>query len=63
MALKQLETAFNQNTVVDVKISDGTWGYQGKAIITDFPIEAPYDYAATYSLTLQGTGELSAVSS
>ena len=57
-ALKALETAFNANTVVDVKISDGTWGYKGKAIITDFPIEAPYDDAATYSITLQGTGEL-----
>lgn len=62
-ALKALETAFNANTMVDVKISDGTWGYEGKAIITDFPIDAPYDDAATYSLTLQGTGELSAVSS
>ena len=57
-ALEQLETAFNNNTMVDVKVSDGTWGYQGKAIITDFPIDAPYDDAATYSLTLQGTGEL-----
>ena len=36
VALKSLETAFNANTVVDVKISDGTWGYKGKAIITDF---------------------------
>ena len=63
VALKSLETAFNANTVVDVKISDGQWGYKGKAIITDFPIDAPYDDAATYSLTLQGTGELSAVSS
>ena len=62
-ALKQLETAFNANTMVDVKISDGTWGYKGKAIITDFPIEAPYDDAATYSITLQGTGELSAAAS
>ena len=62
-ALKALETAFNANTMVDVKISDGEWGYKGKAIITDFPIEAPYDDAATYSLTLQGTGELSAANS
>ena len=63
VALKALETAFNANTVVDVKISDGTWGYKGKAIITDFPIDAPYDDAATYSLTLQGTGELQSASS
>lgn len=57
-ALSELETAFNANTLVDVKISDGTWGYTGKAIITDFPIEAPYDDAATYSLSLMGSGEL-----
>lgn len=63
VALKSLETAFNANTMVDVKISDGEWGYKGKAIITDFPIDAPYDDAATYSLTLQGTGELSAANS
>ena len=60
-ALKQLETAFNNNTTVQVKIADGVWGYQGTAIITDFPIEAPYDDAATYSLTLQGTGALAAI--
>lgn len=58
-ALIALETAFNTNKEVDIELSDGTaWGYKGKAIITDFPIEAPYDDAATYSLTLQGTGEL-----
>ena len=55
--------ATNAKRGLDIKISDGTWGYKGKAIITDFPIDAPYDDAATYSLTLQGTGELSAVSS
>ena len=30
--------------------------YEGRAIITDFPIEAPYDDVATYSLTLMGKG-------
>lgn len=57
-ALVAIEDAFLQSKIVDVKIADAAWGYIGKAVITDFPIEAPYDDAATYSLTLQGTGSL-----
>lgn len=57
-ALAKLEEAFNNNTSVTVKMADSQWGYEGQAIITDFPIEAPYDDAATYSMTLQGTGSL-----
>lgn len=30
--------------------------YEGTCIITEFPIEAPYDDVATYSVTLQGQG-------
>ena len=57
-----LETAFLNGTIVKVKIGDDAgWGYNGNAIITDFPIEAPYDDALTYTVTLQGTGELSKV--
>lgn len=58
-ALDAIETAFLNSTIVDVKIADASWGYVGKAVITDFPIEAAYDDAATYSLTLTGTGALS----
>lgn len=32
--------------------------YLGSTIITDFPIEAPYDDLTGYSLSLQGTGPL-----
>ena len=32
--------------------------FGGLAIITDYPIEAPYDDAVTYSLTFDGTGPL-----
>ena len=28
--------------------------YEGTALITDFPIEAPYNDIATYSITLTG---------
>lgn len=59
-AFAKLEEYFLNGTEVDVKIGDSEgWGYQGKAIITDFPIEAPYDDALAYTLTLQGTGALS----
>ena len=32
--------------------------FGGLAIVTSYPIEAPYDDAVTYSVSLQGTGEL-----
>ena len=60
-ALVKIEEAFLNSKVVEVKIADEKWGYHGKAVITDFPIEAAYDDAATYSLTLEGTGALEKV--
>lgn len=58
-ALVELEEAFLNSTVVKITLKDSKgWGYEGNAVITDFPIEAPYDDAATYSLTLTGTGAL-----
>lgn len=59
-SLQVLEKAFIESKVVHIKMGkkDSTWGYEGDAIITDFPIEAPYDDAVTYSMTLQGAGGL-----
>jgi len=37
--------------------------FEGEAIITDFPIEAPYDDVATYSITLAGKGAFREVAS
>jgi len=42
--------------VVNNKTKAGMFG--GLAVITDYPIEAPYDDAVTYSLTLEGMGAL-----
>ena len=57
-----LEDAYLSGELVEVKIGDDSgWGFQGNAIITDFPVEAPYDDALSYSMTLQGTGALSKV--
>ena len=59
-----LEDAYLSGELVEVKIGDDSgWGFQGNAIITDFPVEAPYDDALSYSMTLQGTGALSKVAS
>ena len=61
-AFGMLEEAFLSGEYVDVKIGDDAgWGFEGKAIITDFPVEAPYDDALSYSMTLQGTGVLNKI--
>ena len=58
-AFEALKTAYNNGEPVQVKLvdTDGA-GYEGNCIIGEFPIEFPYDDLATYSVTLQGTGEL-----
>lgn len=60
-AHKALATAFRDGSPVCVKVinkktNKGLFG--GLAVITDYPIEAPYDDAVTYSITLQGKGAL-----
>lgn len=60
-AHKRLSEAFDEGDYVCVKVINkktqkGMFG--GLAIITDYPIEAPYDDAVTYSLTLEGAGRL-----
>ena len=42
--------------VINSKLKEGMFG--GLAAITDYPIEAPYDDAVTYSITLEGMGAL-----
>ncbi len=42
--------------VYNAKLKKGMFG--GLAVITDYPIEAPFDDAATYSITLEGMGPL-----
>ena len=58
---KALAKAFDKGDPVCIKVYNnkekkGMFG--GLAIITDYPIEAPYDDAVTYSITLQGKGRL-----
>lgn len=60
-----LEKAYNEDTPIIIELGEQGSGYidfTGEAILTDFPIECPYDDACTYSITLQGTGALSPIS-
>lgn len=52
-----LEEAFETGADVEVEFVTASGAkYQGSCIITDLPVEAPYDDEATYSVTLQGNG-------
>ena len=59
----KLEKAFINRDVILVQMVNSKTGkgYEGNVVITDFPLEAPFDDAMTYSLSLSGAGELKAV--
>lgn len=54
-----LEDSFMNDTKLTVALvtPSGT-RYQGEVIVTDFPLEAGFEDMATYSVTLEGSGEL-----
>lgn len=58
-ALEYLETAWadRQTLKAEIRMPSGK-KYTGEVIISDFPAEFPQEDAATYSLTLTGTGAL-----
>lgn len=58
---KALATAFDNGSPVCVKVYNAKTNkgiFAGLAIITDFPVEAPYDDSVTTSISLQGKGRL-----
>lgn len=58
-AYEALETAFIDGTKVSLEIAfPSGLKYSGSALITDFPLEAPYDDNVTYSVSFQGDGAL-----
>lgn len=62
---KALSKAFHDDELVCLKVinqKEETSLFGGLATITDYPIEAPYDDAVTYSITLQGNGPLTDLS-
>ncbi len=58
-AYEALEDAFENGTPVELEVAEPNGKkYNGSALITDFPLEYPYDDDATYSMTFAGTGAL-----
>lgn len=56
-----LSEAFENGDPVCIKVINGKKKkgmFGGLAVITDYPIEAPYDDTVTYSVTLEGMGAL-----
>lgn len=65
-SMKKLSKAFRDSDPVCLVIKNiktGSYMFGGQAAITDFPLEAPYDDALTYSITLSGNGPLVDLSS
>ena len=60
-SMTKLSEAFNNSDQVCLVVKNTKTGqlmFGGQAAITDFPLEAPYDDALTYSITLSGNGAL-----
>lgn len=58
---RALNKAFHDDEMVCLKVinqKEKTSMFGGLAIVTDYPIEAPFDDAVTYSISLEGVGEL-----
>lgn len=59
---KALSDAFKNRSEIDVEMATGVGTghitFTGKALISDFPMEMAQDDAVTFSITLEGTGEL-----
>lgn len=57
-SFQELESCFSAGTPVNVELADDKVSYTGTALITNFPISAPYNQNFSYSLALLGTSEL-----
>jgi len=58
-AYDMLEDAFDDKTPIQARVlMPSGKEYSGDVLITDFPIELPYDDLVTYSLSLTGSGQL-----
>lgn len=56
--LEALEEAFAKGAEVSLQVESPSLRYEGKAIITNFPIGAMFNKDMTYQLTFVGKGEL-----
>lgn len=65
-SMQKLSKAFANSDPVCLVVKNtktDTYMFGGQAAITDFPLEAPYDDALTYSVTFSGNGQLVDLSS
>ena len=65
-SMQKLSKAFQNSDPVCLvvkNIKTDSYMFGGQAAITDFPLEAPYDDALTYSVTFSGNGQLVDLSS
>lgn len=56
--LEALEDAFAKGAEVELQIESPSLKYNGKAVITNFPIGAMFNKDMTYNLTFTGKGPL-----
>lgn len=59
--LEALEDAFAKGAEVELQLECPSLKYNGKAVITNFPVGATFDKDMTYNLTFVGKGELKKV--
>lgn len=57
-SFQELEECFSAGTPVTVSLNDNKVAYTGTALITNFPVSAPYDEQFSYSIVLLGIDEL-----
>ena len=57
-SFQELEECFNNGTTVTVRLADTHKAYIGNALITNFPVSAPYNTNFSYSIALLGINEL-----
>lgn len=53
-----LEAALFNGTILDIVVDRKGTKYTGKCLITSFENDAPYDDNLSYSISIEGTGEL-----
>ena len=62
---RKLSEAFNNGDLVCVRVINNKTEedmFGGLAVVTSYPIEAPFDAAVTYSISLSGNGKLTDLS-
>lgn len=57
-SFQKMQSAFDEGKKIDITIADDNIQYDGKVIITSFPIVLNYNDAFTYNIVFQGCGKL-----